>query len=398
MHIVHVADYFHPLLGYQESVLARTHARQGHRVTVVTSNRHFPHPDYDRVYRPLLGPRIVTPGQEEQDGLTILRLRPLLDTAGFVLLPQIPGLLCRLKPDLVIHHGLLHPNFWLTAWAKRRGQWPLTADSHMAVYNTNARSPAVRLYLGLYRALLGRFVRRSVRAIAIGPCEKEFLQSALPGVDVELIPLGADPVRFQPSSARRTKAREALGLLPGDMVLVHAGKMQPEKLTCELILAYKQLQPRYPNLRLLLVGDASGDYRQRLDEALEGVAGVVRRPLVKNEELPDILAAADLGIWPGSPSMVFIEAMAMGLPLVLQAGIYAEFLLQNGNGAMVAGSEDLAQVVAGFLDDPERMRKAGKKSRQRFESQFNSDRIGEEFIQRPHQNDDPPYSATPKPR
>ena len=380
MHIVHVADYFHPLLGYQESVLARTHARQGHRVTVLTSNRHFPHPDYDRVYRPLLGPRIVAPGREELDGLTILRLRPMLDIAGFVLLPRIPSLLRELKPDLVIHHGLLHPNFWMTAWAAGRGQWPLTADSHMAVYNTDARAPAIRLYLGLYRSMLGRFVRQRVRAIAIGPCEKQFLESALPGGAVELIPLGADPARFLPSPERRASARDSLGLLPGDMVLVHAGKLQPEKQTIELILAFRRLQARHPRLRLLLIGEAAGEYRRRLDEALAGVAGVVRRPLVKNSELPDLLAAADVGVWPGSPSMVFIEAMAMGLPLVLQEGVYGKYLLQAGNGALVASEEDIVRVIAEFLDDPERMRRAGQRSRERFESHFNSDRIAEDFI------------------
>ena len=42
MKIVHIQDYFHPALGYQETFLSREQAKLGHEVHVVTSDRYNP--------------------------------------------------------------------------------------------------------------------------------------------------------------------------------------------------------------------------------------------------------------------------------------------------------------------------------------------------------------------
>jgi hypothetical protein len=42
MKIVHIVDYFQPVLGYQEAFLAKEHAKLGHEVFVITSDRYAP--------------------------------------------------------------------------------------------------------------------------------------------------------------------------------------------------------------------------------------------------------------------------------------------------------------------------------------------------------------------
>ena len=55
MKIVHLTSYFQPQLGYQEYFLAREHIKLGHDVWVVTSDRYFPFPDYDKTVKNILG-------------------------------------------------------------------------------------------------------------------------------------------------------------------------------------------------------------------------------------------------------------------------------------------------------------------------------------------------------
>ena len=42
MKIIHVVDYFQPILGYQEVFLAKEQAKLGHDVVVITSDRYAP--------------------------------------------------------------------------------------------------------------------------------------------------------------------------------------------------------------------------------------------------------------------------------------------------------------------------------------------------------------------
>lgn len=381
MHIVHVVDHFHPRLGYQESSLAREHARMGHRVTVITSDRHFRFPNYERVYLPLIGPRLAGAGVEETDGLRIVRLPARLEMRGFVFCPGLPRALREAVPDVVIHHGLLHPNFFLTALAARRARWPLVADSHMAVYNTDIRAPAQRAYLGLHRLCLSRFVRRRARVVAIGPAERRLLAEVLPGVESTLIPLGADAGMFAPDPARRAAARSALGYGPDDVVVLHAGKFLPDKRTLDVVRAYREARADCPALRLLLVGGGAEAFMAEVRAETAGLPGVTLRDLAPHAELPALVAAADIGAWPGSPSNVFLEAMASGLPLLLQKGEYAGFLLANGNGFEVADAAALAARLRELGADAGLRRTLSERGRERFERDFRWDRVAARFLE-----------------
>ena len=75
MKIVHVVDYFHPELGYQETFVAREHARMGHEVCVVTSDRYSPF--IYKENRNLLGNRIKKPGMFMERDIKVWRLKTL---------------------------------------------------------------------------------------------------------------------------------------------------------------------------------------------------------------------------------------------------------------------------------------------------------------------------------
>src|SRR3990172_5058761 len=104
MKIVHLADYFQPALGYQEAALAREQLRLGHQVTVVTSDRYAPFPDYDTTLRPVLGERVQGIGEREEEGIPVIRLPISLESSFRCSLKGLFPTLERLKPDVVHAH------------------------------------------------------------------------------------------------------------------------------------------------------------------------------------------------------------------------------------------------------------------------------------------------------
>lgn len=121
---------------------------------------------------------------------------------------------------------------------------------------------------------------------------------------------------------------------------------------------------------LLVVGD--GPARVRI-EPLYDPARTVFRGAVPPESLPQVLAEADLFVWPAineAFGMALLEAQAAGLPAVAGAaggegGGVAGILRQGETGLLVpvGDAASFAAAVAALLDDPARRRAMGGAAR-----------------------------------
>ena len=79
MKIIHIIDYFQPRLGYQEVFLAREHARLGHDVYVVTSDRYNPTVYSGNAAETVMGKRIAGSGFSDEEGIRVWRLKTLFE-------------------------------------------------------------------------------------------------------------------------------------------------------------------------------------------------------------------------------------------------------------------------------------------------------------------------------
>jgi len=112
---------------------------------------------------------------------------------------------------------------------------------------------------------------------------------------------------------------------------------------------------------LTVVGDgpAAGEVRQALSELGDRVVYLGERD---PGEIPALLSASDLFVWPGvneAFGMAFLEAQAAGLPVVAQnqAGV-AEVVRDGVSGALVGPDDpnEFAQAVRQLLADEDRRR------------------------------------------
>jgi glycosyltransferase involved in cell wall biosynthesis len=209
----------------------------------------------------------------------------------------------------------------------------------------------------------------------------------IPADRITVIERGRDPDRLgQPSRERRRRARQSLGLEEDDEVLVNVGRQEYQKGQRYLLEAVPRLLANHPRLVLLIAGrdgHATAEL-QRTHRELE-LGGRVRF-LGHRSDVPDILAAADVFVFPslfeGLGGSV-IEAMALGLPVVASdIPALREVVADGANARLVSpgSSRALAQAIAGLLDDENQRRGFGERSRAIFEERFTLERSTSRMI------------------
>ena len=75
----------------------------------------------------------------------------------------------------------------------------------------------------------------------------------------------------QLDAAKLEELKAALGIKPDDFVFVFIGRLVKDKGIQELVSAFKNLQPKHPNLKLLLVGPFEHDLDPITDEVLQEI-------------------------------------------------------------------------------------------------------------------------------
>jgi len=140
--------------------------------------------------------------------------------------------------------------------------------------------------------------------------------------------------------------------------VVTSGKFRGGKGIRLLLEAFSLVKSTVPAARLLLVGDAAPEEMNSLRDMtskLDIQDHTVFHQFTDRFVLCQIYNAADVGSWPGEPSVTVLEALATGLPCVLPGREYAyKVLRENGAAAFFSDAEprDLAFVLSRVMNDP----------------------------------------------
>ncbi|WP_137124341.1 glycosyltransferase family 4 protein [Roseomonas sp. HF4] len=148
-------------------------------------------------------------------------------------------------------------------------------------------------------------------AIALSESVAAAVGARFPRLPVHRLTLGS-PLQVAAPDGPRPGARS------GEVRFAMLGRLRPYKGLDLLRDAWRLLQPRHPEARLLVAGQ--GDL-ERLAPGLSGLPGVeVRSRWLTEEELPQLIAASDAVVLPyteASQSGVAPVAHAMGVPVVV---------------------------------------------------------------------------------
>ena len=194
---------------------------------------------------------------------------------------------------------------------------------------------------------------------------------------IHVIPNGVDLARFRVDAGALAENRRALERdhkIPTDGPLVVAvGNLKPIKGHRTLVEAAKRLTQEFPRLHIAVVGHGEGapELRALRDEL--GLGPRVAFPGAVGDVRP-WMGAADVFVAPslseGMPNAV-LEAMAMGLPLVLSDIPGHREAADHTAAYFVPGDPiALAQTLTEVLRHPERRAERGRAAQQRVEERF----------------------------
>lgn len=194
---------------------------------------------------------------------------------------------------------------------------------------------------------------------------------------VTVVERGRDAARLgAPGAERRARARSQLGVHDADEVLVTAGRQEYQKGHRHFLDALGSLLRERPRLVALFAGRA-GHCTSELERTRATLSAPERvRFLGHREDLPEVLAAADVFVFPSlyeGLGGAVIEAMALGLPIVASdLPALREVVRPGDNADMVppGDSRALAAAVTSLLEDPDRLQRFGVASREIFEKRF----------------------------
>jgi glycosyltransferase involved in cell wall biosynthesis len=205
------------------------------------------------------------------------------------------------------------------------------------------------------------------------------IEEGLPSAKIAVVRNFVDDSAFAtPTEAQRRALLESLGLAGASPVIGIVANLSPVKDHASLLRAVAVLAPRWPSLRILLVG-ADGGCRGAL-ERLAGELGIGRRVVFAgprpNE--PNLHHLFDVSVLcstsEGLPNSI-LEAMAAGRPVVAtDVGACGDAVLDGETGVLVPPSAPaaLADALGRLLSEPGRGRAMGEAGQRRAASNYSA--------------------------
>lgn len=231
-------------------------------------------------------------------------------------------------------------------------------------------SASQRKHTGWSRFLIGRMDA----VVSVSDFTAAYLQR--PSI---VVMHGIDTAVFRP--ARAGEARPA-DLPPIGRLVGCFGRIRAQKGTDVFVDAMIRVLPDRPDVKAVVLGRATGEHQDFLDElkARVAAAGLNDRILFPGEvgplETPAYYRALCLYVapqrWEGF-GVTPLEAMASGAPVVATTvGAFPKLVIDGETGSLIppGDADAMAEAVGRWLDDDAARAKAGAAARSRVETQF----------------------------
>lgn len=378
MHILIMAQHYAPeeVSGaVLATELAEDLVQRGHKVTFVTCAPNYPHgkvfPGYRNRLRSL----------ENRNGVTVIRVwshitadksfwSRIWNFATFSMMALLGGMTAE-KPDVIFSYSPPLPlgvsawllgRLWRVPWVLRvEDLYPDAAIASGVLRNRYA----ISVFKGLERFLYAKATHISLISESF---RKNLLAKGVPPEKLSVAPVWVDANEIKPLP-KENGFRQKLGV-QGKFVVLYAGNLGITS-ALEDVIAGAALLRGHPDVVFLVVGE--GVKKDALVQQAGGLEQVIFLPFQPRASIPDMFAAADLGLVTlnadsspfSMPSKVF-TIMASGRPVMAitpPESDVAQLLETTQCGVNVANPQLFARKILEIKDDPMLMNRWGENGR-----------------------------------
>ena len=389
MRIIIVTHYFPPETGAPQarlSGLAAAWAADGDDVTVLTGMPNHPTGVIPPEYRGAIRRR------ERRDGYRVLRAwlyatpnegiaRKTIGHLSFMLTSVLLGGRSSGPADVIV---VSSPTFfsigaaWLLARLKRARLVVEVRDLWPAIFTELGVLTNRRLIRLLERLELAAYAAADTVIVVSDGFRANLIARGVPADKVHTVRNGVRPGEFDPAAPPDAQLRARLGASANDCLVLYAGTHGISHGLTSVADAAAQLMEE--PIRFAFVGDGADKQRLQDRVAERGLRNVTLLPSLPHEQVPALLAAADICLVPLRdvplfssfiPSKMF-EYLAAGKPVVgALAGEAAQILREAGAWVVPpADSKTLAAAIRALAADPQRRQAMGQQGRCYVEKYF----------------------------
>ncbi|MCH8485901.1 MAG: glycosyltransferase family 4 protein [Candidatus Cyclonatronum sp.] len=334
---------------------------------------------------------VVTPHQKGcervDDALPyeVVRIKCQSAWLGWKMKRDVAWLLETVNPDIIFHTQ------WTTLAASKKARKLGYMGRIVCAAHARElfREPGVpQPLLGWFRRVRAEYLRLPDLWLPVSRYTDGILdQYRVPAELRQIMPNGADPSHFRPSedAENRMQTRKRYGLSHNDFVLITTTRIVPRKGIDTTIDALKQLYPKYPQLRYVVVG--KGESREELERHSRdaGLGDVVQfAGTVPFDELPELYSACDLFVMVPKTilpdvegfGIVYLEAGACGLAVIGSNSGGVPDAVEDGHTGLIVPEQDpaaLAAAIERMITAPETRIALGKNGRRRVTEKLNWD-------------------------
>jgi glycosyltransferase involved in cell wall biosynthesis len=201
---------------------------------------------------------------------------------------------------------------------------------------------------GLLQAYMPSFCEAVDLVIAPSAGMEKVLRQLNVGGQIAVVPNGVDLKKFHKA---RPFARAELGYKEGDILLVYAGRLAPEKNLPFLLKSFAGVAQAIPNAHLLLIGSGIQQFEEEIRNLVDELELTQRVRLtgrIAYDELPAYLAMCNIFVTASISEvhpLSVIEAMGAGLPVMGIHSVGISDTVQDGITGFLA-THDLPAFTA----------------------------------------------------
>jgi 1,2-diacylglycerol 3-alpha-glucosyltransferase len=352
MKILHccLAAFYIDNFGYQENILPKMHKLQGHDVAILASTETY----FDHKLDYLTAKSYINIDNIAVTRISYVKWLPHSISKKLRIYNGISGTLKTFGPDIIFLHDSQFIGIKeIAAYAKKHKNVRIYVDGHTDFINSAKTWLSKNiLHKIIYKWCTQKIEPYTKKFYGTLPIRVDFFKNVYktPPEKTELLLLGIDntQVNFSQKEEIRKKIREELRLKDDDFVIVTGGKLDKRKNIHILMDTVSGLPNK--DVNLIVFGTPNSEMKTEIDSLAKSSA-IKYIGWIGSEKTYDYFFAADLAFFPGTHSVLWEQAVGVGLPCVFKKWEGIQHVDVGGNCLFINSTEEIKETIMRLYHD-----------------------------------------------